>query len=94
MDLREAMLTEDELSEREFSILGGGDIGFPLLLIITVFFSYGLADSLSLAPFSLIGLAAVYWIQAVFLKGKPVPALPPITIACLIGFLFVYFVWN
>ena len=87
------MLTEDEITEREFSILGGGDIGLPLLLTMTVFFSYGLQDSFSLAPFLLLGLAAVYWIQAVILKGKPMPALPPMTMACLIGFLLVYFVW-
>lgn len=92
LDLKETRLTEDESSERWFSILGGGDIGFPLLLVASVFFAYGFASSLILAAFSLLGLAAVSCIQAVFLKGKPMAALPPITFACLVGFLIVYFI--
>jgi len=92
LDLKETRLTEDESSERWFSILGGGDIGFPLLLTVSVFFTYGVMSLLILAAFSLLGLATAYWIQAVFLKGKPMAALPPITFACLVGFLIVYFV--
>jgi presenilin-like A22 family membrane protease len=92
LNLKEVKLTEDEPSERDFSILGGGDIGFPLLLVVSVFFAYGVTRSLVLAVFSLLGIAAAYWIQAFFLKGKPMAALPPITFACLVGFLIVYFV--
>lgn len=84
-------LFEDSTAERDFSILGGGDIGFPLLLVVSVFFTYGLASSVIVAIFSLLGLITAYWIQRVFLKGKPTPALPPIFIASLIGFLIVYF---
>lgn len=94
LDLKETKLMEDESSERWFSILGGGDIGFPVLLVVSVFFTYGVTSLLILAAFSLLGLAAAYWIQAVFLKGKPMPALPPITSACLVGFLIVYFVFE
>jgi len=95
LNLREVgfkKLLEDREVEREFSILGGGDIGFPLLLTVSVFFAYEFASSLILAASSLLGLVAVYWIQAVFLKGKPMAALPPITFACLVGFLIVCFV--
>jgi len=94
LDLREMRLMEVESSDRGFSLLGGGDIGFPLLLLISVFIAYGFTSSLIIAISSLLGLIAVYWIQAVFLKGKPVAALPPITLACLVGFLLVYFVWS
>jgi len=94
LDLKEVKLTDDESPERNFSVLGGGDIGFPLLLIVAVFSTYGLTKALSIAGFSLLGLIAVYWIQATFLKGKPMAALPPITFACLVGFLLVYFVWS
>ena len=93
LDLKEGglkKLFEDESAEREFSILGGGDIGFPLLLIVSVFFAYGFTSSLVVAAFSLIGLISAYCIQLFFLKGKPVPALPPISFASLIGFLIVY----
>jgi len=93
LDLNKAgfkKLFEDSSSERELSILGGGDIGFPLLLIVSVFFTYGFGSSLIVAAFSWLGLISAYWIQLVFLKGKPMPALPPISLASLIGFLIVY----
>ncbi len=93
LDLNKAglkKLFEDSSSERELSILGGGDIGFPLLLTVSVFFAYGFASSLIVAVFSLLGLISAYWIQLVFLKGKPMPALPPISLASLIGFLIVH----
>jgi presenilin-like A22 family membrane protease len=78
-------------AEREFSLLGGGDIGFPLLLAVSVYFSYGYTGAIIIAAFSVIGLIGAYWVQAFFLKGKPTPALPPIACASLIGFLIVYF---
>lgn len=84
-------LFEDK-AEREFSMLGGGDIGFPLMLTVSIFFAYGLASAVIMATFSLVGLIGAYWIQAVFLKGKPMPALPPISLASLIGFLIVSYV--
>jgi len=77
--------------EREFSILGGGDIGFPLVLTVSVFFKYGLAESLVVAVFALTGLISAFLIQQSVLKGKPMPALPPISAGSLIGFLIVYF---
>ena len=68
------------------------DIGFPVLLIAAVFFAYGILGSLLLSVFAVFGLLLVYWIQSVFLKGRPMAALPPITVMCLIGFLIVSFV--
>jgi len=85
-------LLESESTEREYSILGGGDIGFPLLLIVSVFFAYGLSSSVIVAFFSLLGLITAYGIQRFFLKGKPMPALPPISLLSLIGFLIVHFI--
>jgi presenilin-like A22 family membrane protease len=84
-----AKIVEEKPSERDFSILGGGDIAFPLLLVSSVYFAYGLADSILVAVFSLVGLIGAYWIQAVFIKGKPMPALPPIAALSLIGILIV-----
>jgi len=57
----------------------------PLLLISSVYFAGGLSPSVAIAAFALLGLAAAYWIQATFLKGKPMPALPPIAATPLIG---------
>jgi presenilin-like A22 family membrane protease len=94
INLKEAgfkKLFEDESAEREFSILGGGDIGFPLMLVVSVFFVHGFTSSVVVATFSLLGLISAYLIQLFLLKGKPMPALPPITFVSLIGFLIVYF---
>ena len=82
-------LVEEKPSEREYSILGGGDIGFPLLLVSSAYFGYGLGNALLVSVFSLLGLICAYWIQAAFLKGKPMPALPPIAILSLIALLIV-----
>jgi presenilin-like A22 family membrane protease len=82
-------LVEDNPLERKYSILGGGDIGFPLLLVSSVFFAYGLTNAILVAGFSFVGLIGAYWIQAVFLKGKPMPALPPIAVLSLIGILII-----
>jgi len=90
--LKESALTrlvEEDPSEREYSILGGGDIGFPLLLVSSVYFGYGLGSALLVSLFSLLGLICAYWIQAAFLKGKPMPALPPIAVLSLIALLIV-----
>jgi len=91
MDMRKARIFDDE-SERDFSVLGGGDIGFPLLLVVSVFFAHGFTRSLVVAGFSLLGLAAAYWVQRKLLKGKPTPALPPISLLSIIGYLIVYFI--
>ena len=80
-------LKEQPREKREYSILGGGDIGFPLALVVSVFFASGLSSAIVVGAFALIGLVAALLIQMYWLKGKPMPALPPIAIACLIGFL-------
>jgi presenilin-like A22 family membrane protease len=80
-------LKEKEVSERDYAVLGGGDIGFPLMLAVSVFFQSGLADGIMVGIFGLAGLMAAFVIQAAWLKGKPMPALPPIAVLSLIGFL-------
>jgi len=74
---------------REYSILGGGDIAFPCLLTASVYFARGLAPAAIIAALGLVGLVSVYAIQARFLKGKPVPALPPIAAFTLVGLLII-----
>jgi presenilin-like A22 family membrane protease len=82
-------MVEKESSEREYSILGGGDIGFSLLIVSSFYFAHGFANAVYLSVFSLLGLIGAYVIQATLLKGKPMPALPPIAFFCLIGFLLI-----
>jgi presenilin-like A22 family membrane protease len=80
---------ETKSDDRKYSILGGGDIAFPGLLTASVYFSQGLAPGVMIAAFGLIGLVCAYLIQVTVLKGKPIPALPPIAILTLIGLIIV-----
>jgi presenilin-like A22 family membrane protease len=82
-------VADEKPGERKFSILGGGDIAFPLLLSASAYFACGFAPALLVAIFGLLGLLGAYAIQMLILKGRPMPALPPIAAACLIGLLFV-----
>jgi hypothetical protein len=41
------------------------------------------------AVFGLVGLVSVYAIQAIFFKGKPMPALPPIAVFTLLGLIII-----
>jgi len=74
---------------REYSILGGGDIAFPCLLTASVYFAQGLKPAVIIVILGLLGLVSVYAIQAKFLKGKPMPALPPIAAFTLVGLLII-----
>ena len=83
-----SLITEQPV-EREYSVLGGGDIAFPGLLTASVYFSQGLAPADIIAACGLAGLVGAYVIQATFLKGRPMPALPPIAAATLVGLLLI-----
>jgi len=75
---------------REYSILGGGDIALPCLLTASVYFAQqDLRPAAIIAILGLLGLVSVYAIQAIFLKGKPMPALPPIAAFTLVGLLII-----
>ena len=84
-----AEMAEREPPDRDFSILGGGDIGFPVLLASSVYFAYGISSALLVAGFALGGIVAAYLIQTLVLKGKPMPALPPIAALSLIALFIV-----
>ncbi len=90
-NVRVGELKNKESDKREYSVLGGGDIGFPLMLAVSIFFQDGLGNAVIVGVFALIGLMGAFLIQLLWLKGKPVPALPPIAFASLIGFLIAFF---
>lgn len=69
-----------------FLILGGGDIVFPLLLCASLV-SQGILESLIVAFFALIGLAFSFYIFISQKTRQPIPALPPIALFSIIGFL-------
>ena len=80
---------DEKPGERKFSILGGGDIAFPLLVSASAFYAFGLRPALLIAAFGLGGLLLAYAIQMVLLKGRPMPALPPIAAMCVVGLLLI-----
>ena len=84
-------LRKEESAKREHTILGGGDIGFPLMLAVSVYYAYGLANAILVGAFATLGLMGAFLIQKIWLKGKPMPALPPIAALSLIGYLIVFF---
>ena len=80
LDIKEVQFSElkKEASEkREHTILGGGDIGFPLMLAVSVYFEYGLDGAILVGACALIGIMGAFLVQQYWLKGKPMPALPP-----------------
>jgi presenilin-like A22 family membrane protease len=76
--------------KQKFLVLGGGDIVFPLILASSVL-SQGVIKSWIIIAFSLIGLLFGYWL---FFKlgRKPMPALPPLALFSIIGYLITRFV--
>lgn len=75
--------------EERISILGGGDIFFPLILVASVLFTAGMVEALVVALFAFLGLAAAYAFHLFWLRGRPMPALPPIAFLSLLGLVLV-----
>jgi presenilin-like A22 family membrane protease len=80
-------LKKETADKREHTILGGGDIGFPLMLSNSVYFVHGMNAAILTGAFGVVGLVGAFVIQKFWLKGKPMPALPPIAIMSMVGFL-------
>jgi presenilin-like A22 family membrane protease len=82
----------DDKGERQFSILGGGDIFFPLWLSATVWFASDASMTLVVGAFSLLGIICTYLIHYYWMAGRATPALPAIFVSSLCGLLLVRFV--
>lgn len=70
----------------KFMVLGGGDIVFPLLLS-TSLVSQGVLPALIVGIFSLLGLFLSFLIFINQKERKAIPALPPIALFCVLGYL-------
>lgn len=68
----------------QVAILGGGDLIFPLLCAGTVFFTSGLIPALGVILGSTLALA---YLLLASQKGKFYPALPYLTVGCILGYL-------
>ena len=69
------------------AVLGGGDLGFPLLFAGVVFKEMGLWQSVVIPFFALLGLAFLLWIGK---EKKFYPAMPFIGAGCFLGLLVVW----
>lgn len=70
----------------KFLILGGGDVASPLLLAASLI-PEGISNSLIVAFFALIGLSLSFLFFISQKVRQPIPALPPIALFSIIGFL-------
>lgn len=68
-----------------FMILGGGDLALPLILIASVA-NQDILKSIIILIFALFGLFAMHLIF-IKLKSRPMPALPPLAIFSILGYL-------
>lgn len=86
-------LTSDlsKKKKKEFIVLGGGDLAFPLFLASAITIEYNVLAGLVLSGFSSLGLLVSFFIFAFQKKKRPIPALPPIALFSIIGFLVIYF---
>ena len=71
------------------AMLGGGDIGFPLLFSGVILKTLGLNQALIVSLCSALALLFLFIIAE---KKKFYPAMPFITAGCLIGYAIVYFI--
>lgn len=84
-----AAKTAQKISGARTAILGGGDIGFPLLFAGTVLKELGLWQSLVIPFFALAGLAVLLFIAK---EKKFYPAMPFISAGCFLGLLVVWII--
>ncbi|MBS3133346.1 hypothetical protein J4470_04485 [Candidatus Woesearchaeota archaeon] len=75
--------------EEKVAIIGGGDIGFPLLFAGTVMANVGFQASFLIPAFAALGLAVLFLISK---KGKFYPAMPFVSAGCFIGYGFIRFI--
>jgi presenilin-like A22 family membrane protease len=66
------------------AVLGGGDIGFPLIFAGTVLKTSGFLPALVVSLFSTIALFGLLWLSK---KDRFYPAMPFITAGCIVGYL-------
>jgi len=70
----------------DFMVLGAGDIVFPLLFAVSLL-SSSFLEGIIVVIFSLFGLFLSFYFFISQKNRKPIPALPPIALFSIIGFL-------
>ena len=78
--------TDSVRPKKGFLLLGTGDIAFPLIFAITVL-NFSMTSALFVAAGSTAGAAIVFYMLINQGSRKAIPALPPIAICSILGFL-------
>lgn len=71
------------------AILGGGDLGFPLIFAGVILKEFGLLSSLIIPLFAMAGLALLFWKAK---EKKFYPAMPFISVGCFLGLGMVWLI--
>ncbi len=79
----------EKKKKKEFMVLGGGDLAFPLFLISSITLTYGLFEGVVMVVFACLGLLSSFLLFVTQKEKKPIPALPPIALLSLIGYLVI-----
>ena len=74
----------------KFVVLGGGDIVFPLIFAISIL-PRGTLDTIIISVFAVFGFFASSFLFSAQEQKKPMPALPPIALFSIIGYLIIKF---
>ena len=74
--------------QEEVAIIGGGDIGFPLLFAGAIMQQFGFQKAFIIPIFASLCLAFLFYISK---KGKFYPAMPFIAAGCFVGYGFIKF---
>lgn len=72
--------------------LGGGDVGLPLFLVANVA-STNITQGLIVAIFSIFGMVLSYYLFISQKLKKPMPALPPISMMSILGYVLIRVIW-
>ncbi len=76
---------------KEFVILGGGDIAFPLIFASSLIPAAGIKNALIVAVFAVFGILLTLFLFLSQKKRRPLPALPTISFFTIFGYLVVKF---
>jgi len=68
------------------AVLGGGDIGFPLMFAGVVLKEYGIQSGFMIVPFTTLALFLLLYLGR---KNKFYPAIPFLTAGCFVGYAVV-----
>ncbi|MBU4332212.1 hypothetical protein KKD19_00315 [Patescibacteria group bacterium] len=71
--------------------LGTGDIAFPIIFAVSAL-RQSLVASILIIVGALLGLAFIHFVFLTRPERKPVPALPPISVGCILGYIFSFFI--